>query len=138
MGVRTGRSGLLIRSVYAACLLVATATHLAPLIEHGVFWDYGGVSWVSAAFWTSLAVADPVAAACLFVRPRLGLALTAAIIGLDVLHNGVVFSPVLLQPSAGHLWTYSAFGLQVAFLLFVIATLRIAWRDLPKALAKPA
>ena len=121
------RSGLRIRIAYALCLLVATCTHAVPLIQHGVFWDYGGVGRVSAAFWTSLALADPVAAACLFVWPRVGLVLTSAIIGLDVLHNGIVFRDVLLQPSARHLWTYLAFGLQVAFLLFVIATVRTAW-----------
>jgi hypothetical protein len=125
------RSGRLIRTVYAVCLLVATCTHVAPLIEHGVFWDYGGVGWASAAFWTALTVADPLAAACLFAWPRVGVGLTSAIIGLDVLHNGVVFREVLLHPSAGHLWTYTAFGLQVAFLLFVMATVRVAWSQAP-------
>ena|SRR5476649_1428731 len=126
------RSGLLIRSVYAVCLLVATCTHAVPLLQHGIFWVYGGVGWFSAAFWTSLAVADPLAAACLFVRPRVGLVLTGGIIGLDVLHNGVLFSGVLFHRSEGHLWTYLAFGLQVAFLLFVIATIRAPWSLEPK------
>jgi hypothetical protein len=127
--MRSGRSrsGLLIRTVYALCLLVATGAHAAPLLQHGVFWDYGGVGWVSAAFWTALAIADPVAAACLFVWPRVGLVLTSGIIGLDVLHNGIVFSDVLRHPSVLHLWTYTAFGLQLAFLLFVIATVRLPW-----------
>jgi hypothetical protein len=126
------RTGLLIRSVYALCLLVATCTHAVPLLQHGVFWDYGGVGWISAAFWTSLALADPLAAACLFVWPRTGLVLTCAIIGLDVLHNGIVFSGVLLHPSGQHLWTYLAFALQVAFLLFVIATVRAPWSQATK------
>jgi hypothetical protein len=120
-------AGLLVRSLYALCLLVATCTHAVPLIQHGVFWDYGGASPVTVVFWTSLAIADPLAAACLFVWPRLGLVLTGGIIGLDVLHNGIVFSDVLLRPSAQHLWTYIAFGLQLAFLLFVVATIRVAW-----------
>ena len=137
--MRIGRpdSGLLIRSAYAACLLVATGTHAVPLIQHGVFWDYGGVGWVSAAFWTALAIADPVAAACLFVWPRVGLALTSGIIGLDVLHNGVVFSDVLRHPSAFHLWTYTAFGLQVAFLLFVIASVRVPWSQARQRTSSP-
>ena len=124
---RRARSGLLIRSAYALCLLVATCTHAAPLIQHGLFWDYGGVGWFSAAFWTTLAFADPAAAACLFVWPRVGVVLTSGIIGLDVLHNGIVFSDVLRHPSGLHLWTYTAFGLQLAFLLFVIATVRVPW-----------
>jgi len=124
---RIGDAGLLTRSVYALCLLVATCTHAVPLIQHGVFWDYGGVGWVSTVFWTSLAIADPVAAACLFIWPRVGLVLTSAIIGLDVLHNAVVFRDVLRQPFEVHLWTHLAFALQVAFLLFVVATVRVPW-----------
>ena len=131
------RSGFLIKSIYAVCLLGATYNHVVPLIQHGVFWDYGGVGWVSAAFWTSLAVADPLAAACLFVWPRVGLALTCAIIGLDVLHNGVVFSDALLHPSGRHLWTYLAFALQVAFLVFVIATVQAPWSQTTRRNASP-
>lgn len=63
----------------------------------------------------------------LFVRPRAGVILTCGIIGLDVSHNAIVFSDLLLRPSELHLWTYAAFGLQVAFLLFVTATVRRAW-----------
>jgi hypothetical protein len=126
------RSGLLIRSIYALCLLVATGTHAIPLIQHGILWDYGGAGRVTVVFWTSLAIADPLAAACLFIWPRLGLVLTSAIIGLDVLHNGIVFRDVLLRPSGLHLWTYSAFGLQLAFLLFVMATIRTSWSQAPK------
>jgi len=107
------------------------------LIQHGIFWNYGGVGWVSAAFWTSLAVADPVAAACLFIWPRVGLALTSGIIALDVLHNGIIFSQSFFHPSERNLWTYTAFGLQVAFLLFVIATVRVAWSQAPKDRASP-
>jgi hypothetical protein len=132
MGKRVIRSGLLIRSAYALCLVVATCTHAIPLIQHGIFWEYGGVGWVSTVFWTSLAVADPVAAVCLFVWPRVGLALTSGIIGLDVLHNGIVFSDVFFQPFELHRWTYTAFVLQLAFLLFVIATVRVAWSQEPR------
>jgi hypothetical protein len=134
---RVNRSGLLIRSVYALCLLVATCTHVVPLIQHGIFWNYGGIGWVSAAFWTSLAVADPVAAACLFIWPRVGLILTSAIIGMDVLHNAIVFSDILFQPPELHPWTFTAFGLQVAFLLFVIATVRAPWSQEPKNRSSP-
>jgi hypothetical protein len=138
MGGQTDRSGRLVRGIYALCLLVATCTHAVPLIEHGLFWTYGGVGWASAAFWTTLAFADPFAAVCLFVWPRVGLVLTCAIIGLDVLHNGIVLRHVLFQSPAGHLWTDTQVGLQVAFLLFVIATVRIAWSQAPKDRGSPA
>jgi hypothetical protein len=136
--MKPGSAGLLIRRIYALCLLVATGTHAAPLIQHGVFWDYGGAAPVTVVFWTSLAVADPLAAACLFIWPRLGLVLTSGIIGLDVIHNAIVFSDALLRPSAVHLWTYIAFGLQLAFLLFVGATVRVPWSRAPKERATPS
>ena len=123
----THRTGLQIRMVYALCLLAGASTHAATLIQHGLFWSYGGVSLFSAVFWTSLTFADPATAACLFLWPRVGLALTVAIIGSDVVHNAIMFRDVLLQPPAGHLWTDTAFALQVAFLVFVIATVRVAW-----------
>jgi len=121
-------AGLIIRSIYALCLLVATCTHAGPILQHGLFWDYGGVGRLTAAFWTSLAIADPLAAVCLFLWPRVGLALTTGIIGLDVLHNAVVFGDVLRRSAAFHLGTYAVFlGIQAAFLLFVIATVRVPW-----------
>jgi hypothetical protein len=93
---------------------------------------------VSTVFWTSLAIADPVTAVCLFVRPRAGLVLTSGIIGLDVLHNAIVFRDMLFQPPERHIWTYAAFGLQVVFLLFVIATVRVAWSQVEKNRSAPA
>jgi hypothetical protein len=132
------RPDFLIRCVYALCLLVATCTHATALIQHGIFWDYGGIGWLSAAFWTSLTVADPVAAVLLFVAPRRGLILTAGIIGLDVLHNTIVFRDDLLHPSALRAWTLLALGFQVAFLLFVIATIRFAWPQVRTDGASPA
>lgn len=136
MSEGSDRWGLRLRSVYAICLLGATTTHVSALIQHGIRWNYGGVGWVSAAFWTSLTVADPVAAACLFVWPRAGLILTSGIIVLDVLHNGIVFSGALLHPSKLHL-DYVLFGLQVAFLLFVMATVRTAWSQQRKSTPPP-
>jgi hypothetical protein len=132
MRIAGNRCGLLIRSVYALCLLGATSTHAVTLIQHGILWDYGGVGPASAAFWTMLTFADPLAAVLLFAWPRGGLVLTSGIIGLDVLHNGIMFSGVLLRPSALHLSTYVQFGMQAAFLLFVIATVRTAWSQSPK------
>ena len=51
-------------------------------------------------------------------------------IGLDVLHNGLmVFSTWPLPPHVP-LWSYVQLGLQLAFLLFVMATVRIPWSHL--------
>lgn len=65
------RGDFLIRAAYALCLLGATYNHAAILIKHGLFWTYGGVPLPSAIFWTSLTLADPATALCLFLVPRL-------------------------------------------------------------------
>ena len=44
-------------------------------------------------FWTSLTVLDPLAACLLVVRPRLGLALSGAIMAADVSVNALAFRP---------------------------------------------
>ena len=64
------RGSVIVRSIWAACLLVAGANHARILLQHGLFWDYNGVGWASAAYWTSLTVLDPLAAALLFVRSK--------------------------------------------------------------------
>lgn len=109
---------LVLRVSYAICLLGATCTHVAMLWKHGVLWDYGGVHLFTRIYWTSLTVLDPLAALLLFVHPRVGFILTALIIVSDVLHNTLVgvspWNPMYLS--------------QVAFLLFVAATVYTAWR----------
>ena len=82
------RPGLWIRLIYAACLLGAAWNHAAILVRHGLSWNYGGAPWLSSVFWTALTVIDPLAAVALLLRPRIGLALTLAIISCDVAHNG--------------------------------------------------
>lgn len=122
------RSGLLIRGAYAVCLLAGTSTHLATLSQYGLFWTYGGVNIAIAVFWNSLVFADPLAAALLFLRPRAGLMLTSGIMVPDVLINASFYGSRLLhEPSRIDLWFTAALGLQVAFLIFVAATVRIAW-----------
>jgi hypothetical protein len=72
-------------------------------------------------YWTSLTVLDPLAAVLLFVRPRVGIVLTVAIITSDVLHNTLVGLPSL----------NAMYLSQVIFLLFVGATVYVAWRGVP-------
>lgn len=121
------RPEVLIRGVYALCLLVGTSTHLVTLVQHGPLYDYGGVNPLTRVFWNLLVAADPLAAVLLFARPRLGLMLTGGIIGLDVANNLAVYVHSLSRgPSPAT--AYPMFlGLQVAFLLFVAATIRIPW-----------
>ncbi len=118
------RPAIILRVIYAICLLGGMSTHAATLWQHGLFWNYGGgIPQVTRAYWTSLTLLDPLAAILLFVRPRAGVIATVAIISTDVGHN---------------LWFCSHFHLalnwmvwaQIAFLIFVVATLPIVWHAL--------
>jgi hypothetical protein len=122
------RRSLLVRSLWAACLLVGGANHLRILLQHGLFWDYGGVGWASAVYWTSLTILDPLVAALLFVRPRVGIVSAVALIVTNVLHN---MGMTAYHAPEGAFLSRAAnpFLLsQVAFMLFVAATARIAWK----------
>jgi hypothetical protein len=124
------RRSFIVRSIWAACLLVAGLNHLRALVRHGLTWDYGGVAWPSAAYWTSLTFLDPIAAALLFVRPRVGIACTVAIIVTNVIHNLAAIAHYApdgeFLARVAHPITLS----QIAFLLFVGATARTAWRGI--------
>lgn len=116
--------GLILRCIYALCLLGATYNHATIVLAHGLFWDYGGAPWFTCTYWTLLTFLDPLAAVLLFARPRAGLALTVAIITSDVIHNAWIS------------WHYQVglnamFLSQVAFLLFVWVTVGAAWRRTP-------
>jgi hypothetical protein len=97
------------------------------LAVHGLLWDYGGVPVFTRVFWTSLTLLDPLAAVLLFLRPRIGLVMTVAIVVMDVIHNAWFFTHVGM-PLRGYVnWMLIS---QVSFLLFVLMTVRIAWRGL--------
>ena len=123
----TDRRRLLLRTIYAACLLGATYNHAAILLSHGLLWNYGGLPVASAAFLTALTVIDPAAIVLLFLRPNWGVIATAAIIIVDVIHNlwitaryfppllhGISDSPALIE--------------QILFMIFVILTAKFAWK----------
>jgi hypothetical protein len=115
-----------LRAIYALCLLGGTTTHVAIVVQHGLFWDYGGVPWMSAAFWTVLTLVDPLTVVLLFVRRNLGIATVALLIVADVAHNLWItarFHPPLLQGVVNS----PAVMAQIAFLLFVFATAPFAW-----------
>jgi hypothetical protein len=120
-------TSFILRIVYALCLLAGAWTHLRILAAHGLLWDYGGVPTFTRVFWTSLTFLDPLAAILLFLKPRAGLAATALIIAVDVTHNAGFYTHVGL-PLRGYLnWMFVS---EVAFLVFVLLTIRIAWRGL--------
>lgn len=122
------RRSLIVRVIWAACLLIGGVNHALILIQHGPLWDYGGVSWASAAYWSSLTIIDPVIAVLLFARPKFGIPLTIVVIVTNVLHNLAV--TIWYAPEdAGLARIANPFLLsQIGFMLFVAVTARTAWK----------
>ncbi len=108
-----------IRLIYTLCLAGATVNHAWTMFQHGLSWDYGGLPLFVCIFWTALTFVDPIAIALLLAKPRAGVVLTAAIVAADVVVNGWVAANFGIDAMA--------FAAQVAFLVFVAATARIAW-----------
>jgi hypothetical protein len=122
------RRSRIVRSVWAACLLVGGLNHARILLQHGILWDYGGVNAVSAVYWSSLTLFDPLVAALLFVRPKAGITGTVVLIVTNVAHNLAItghYTPAgqLLERVASAPFMLA----QIAFMLFVAATAPIAW-----------
>ena len=119
----------IIRVIWAVCLLLAALNHAHVLIQHGLAWDYGGVNSASAWYWTSLTIIDPLVAALLFVRPKIGIPLTVVLVTSNVAHNLAVMA--VFAPKGEFLARAISNPLiisQVAFMVFVAATARILWR----------
>ena len=124
------RAGLIVRSIWAACLLIGGLNHARTLLRHGLFWDYGGAAWPSAAYWSSLTILDPIAAALLFLRPRVGIIATILLIVTNVVHNLALTARYAPEGEfltrASHPFVIA----QIGFMLFVAATARVAWKGL--------
>ena len=126
------RGSVIVRAIWAACLLVAGLNHARTLFQHGLLWDYGGVGWPSATYWSSLTLLDPIVAALLFVRPVAGVRATLVLIATNVAHNLAI--PARYAPEGEFLTRISNpfFISQVGFMLFAAATAHLALRH-PKA-----
>ena len=117
-----------IRFIWAVCLLLAALNHTYVVIQHGLAWDYGGVSSASAVYWTTLTIIDPLVAALLFVRPKMEVPLTVVLVTTKVAHNLAVMAA--FAPDGEFLARAISSPLiisQVAFMVFVAATAHIAW-----------
>jgi len=119
--------GRLIRLAYALCLCGAAFNHVRAILAHG--WLPHQLPLPTAVYWASLTLLDPLAALLLFVRPKMGVALTVAIIVSDVAHNLWFIAAHPLSGSFYRDVTSNGFILsQIAFLLFVAASAPLAWR----------
>ena len=122
--------GPAVRGIWAACLLLAGLNHARILLQQGLSWDYHGAGWFSSAYWSSLTLMDPLVAALLLVRPRIGVPATLVIISTNVVHNLTVTA--LYVPAGafvGHVLSSFQLMCQIGFLLFVLATWRAAWAE---------
>ena len=121
------RTSIIVRVIWAACLLIAGLNHARLLVQHGIAWDYGGLNPISAAYQTGLTFLDPLVAALLFIRARAGIVATIVLIVTNVIHNLATIAHFAPDGEflnrAAHPITMS----QIAFMLFVIATSRSAW-----------
>ena len=123
------RRSAIVRAVWAACLLVGGLNHARILLTHGLWWDYGGVSAASAVYWSSLTILDPLVAALLFLRPRIGIPAAILLIVTNVAHNLAITAHRAPDGEFLARAAASPFLLaQIAFMLFVAATARMAWR----------
>jgi hypothetical protein len=121
-------ASLTVRSIWAACLIIAAVNHALVLLRHGLLWDYGGVGRASALYWSSLTILDPLAAALLFMRPKAGVVATILLIVTNVVHNLAVTAH---RDSAGGVVAATSnpfVAAQIGFMLLVFATALIAWR----------
>lgn len=126
------RPGYWIRIVYALCLAGATVNHVRAVLAHG--WLPEHLPRATALFWSSLTIFDPLAVVLLFLRPRLGIALTALIIVSDVAHNLWFVARYPVRQTFLEDVVSSAFLIsQLAFLLFVAVTVPLAMRNVGKA-----
>ena len=122
------KASLTLRIVYALCLAGATCTHVLLHVQYGVLLgglEGFGVPPVSRYYWSSLTLLDPLAALLIFIRPRVGLTLAAGIIVSDVAHNSWIWHHLDITLDARY-WA------QVAFLIFLFATIFFAWRGIPQ------
>ena len=114
-------SSFLIRLIYAICLAGASFNHARIVAAHGLDWNYGGLPVFVCVFWTALTFVDALAVILLMTKPRLGLGLATAIIVCDVMINAWV--------GVSYGFDIASFVAQALFLLFVMSTVRIAWRS---------
>jgi len=123
MKTNQSRRSLILRSMYAMCLALATPAHVIFDVRYGLL--LGGLESLGypafvRIYWASLTFLDPLCVLLLFVRPRAGLILCVGIIVTDVLNN----SWVRYHRSEVDF----SYMLEVGFLIFVVATVKYAWQ----------
>jgi hypothetical protein len=108
-------------TIYAVAFLVGTSTHLDGLL-HG--WWFPHHPLINA-YWTLLALLDPLTVFLLLRSPRAGLLLALAIMLTDVGINSL--ATYLYLGTGGHYAVDYFVQLQTAFLGFVLGSAPFLW-----------
>ncbi|CAN7767095.1 hypothetical protein LJR034_007462 [Caballeronia sp. LjRoot34] len=121
------RASIMIRILFALCLLAATFNHARAVLQHGLLWDYGygnKIALTSKIYWDVLTILDPLAAILLFGKPRAGIWLTVAIIVSDVIHN-------TYYAAMNDQWLEPFYLAEIGFLVAVLGLAPVAARPFP-------
>ncbi|MFC4291019.1 hypothetical protein ACFOWX_01140 [Sphingorhabdus arenilitoris] len=111
----------IVRFIWTICFLVGASTHARDIWAGGWLpYDYAPLA--VNFFWTLLLPLDLLAALILWAKPKLGASLGLAIMISDVAVNS--WMQFALGISMGY-----ALWLQIAFLLFILATCKIVMQE---------
>lgn len=115
------RAADVLRLIMVGAFGIGTCTHIENTMRAGLM-PLPLQPLACNLYWTSLTLLDPLAAFLLVVRPRLGLALSAAIMVSDVSVNAYAFRP------HGAINIEWPFWLQATFAAFVFTAIPYCWR----------
>lgn len=112
--------------IYSLCFLGGAFNHARDIFLGGLF-PYDHVPFLFNAFWTSLAVIDPLVPILFMLgRPKHAVALALAVMICDVTINTYFAARYRDRIYDGNLDLQA----QTAFLIFVLSTFPIAWQAL--------
>ena len=126
-------SDRLVLAIFILALSIATINHITDLVVGGMFpYTKGsGAPEIINIFWTSLTLLDPLAIAILVVNIRAGYLFAIGIMLIDVPVNLYAAANGFLGLLPGREYNgleNIGVPLQIAFLLFLLLTVRRIWR----------
>ncbi|MDQ2795370.1 MAG: hypothetical protein M3Y12_15385 [Bacteroidota bacterium] len=115
----------LLFTIYSACFLAGTYTHVAGLLRHG-FLAFP-VPLSMGVFWDALTLLDPLTVLLLWWCPSTGIRLGIAIMVADICVNTYAYLAGYWGPPVLNLYYQALFG------VFLFATAPLAFRRLALA-----
>lgn len=120
----------LVLIIYTVCFLVGTYTHTAGLLRQG-FLAFP-VPLLIGVYWDALTLLDPVTAALLWWRPKVGVWLAVGVMVSDVSINTYVYLAGYFGPSVPNMVPLSLFD-QALFGLFVLVTAPLVYQQVNRS-----